>query len=62
MKRKRRKSVHEVDWHILLLQTGTAARDVPQVMQLEEGVDVVNEHEEQLVVSAERDAERTEHR
>ena len=31
-------------------------------MQLEEGVNVVNEHEEQLVVTAERDAERTERR
>ena len=31
-------------------------------MQLEEGVDVVNEHEEQLVVTAERNAERTERR
>ena len=62
MKRKRRNGVHEVDWHVLLLQTGIAARDVPEVMQLEEGVDVVNEHKEQLVVTAERDAERTERR
>ena len=29
MKRKRRNGVHEVEWPILLLQTGIAARDVP---------------------------------
>ena len=52
--------MHEVDWHVLLLQTGDASRDVPKVMQLEEGVDVVNEHEEQLVVTAQGNAERTE--
>ena len=39
-----------------------ASRDAPKVTQLEEGVDVVDEHEEQLVVTAERDAERTERR
>ena len=39
-----------------------AVRDVPLVMQLEEGVDVANGDEEQLVVTAERDAERTERR
>ena len=60
MKRTRRNSVHEVDWYVLLLQTGDASRDVPKVMQLEEGVDVVNEHEEQPVVRAQRNAERTE--
>ena len=32
------------------------------MMQLEEAVDVVDEHEEQLVVTAERNAERTERR
>ena len=60
IKRTRRESVHEVDWHVLLLQTGDASRDVPKVMLLEEGVDVVNEHEEQLVVTAQGNAERTE--
>ena len=49
--------------YILLLQTGHAARDVPEEMPLEEGVDLVDEKKRgSTVVKAKRDAERTEHR